>query len=419
MGLLLLRGILPSWVEADPLRGRAIDALGLQLTADKIAEELLPGISVLTNRARYYAVLAWARRACGSAVDEQLIHRLEVALASREALLHAGREDTCRYVGSQNLRGYSGKLPPDKPTLAYQSPVWRSYRASMRSLGLLDPSDALTSEGDALARQFARACKPKELSGKRMLPDGACLSRMSAAEGAIIESALGVWKKGKIPAEDTSPTSRRAATERELRTALRSQDSPEAILAAYERKAGDVSPRPVVALRRAATWERLSVGLQALFLLFLKNLDHQSAAERAIQSARKSPANGRLQLNSIEVDDNTALRAVQSIRRALKLRDELARDGICTFETDEAFELGEMAAKGTAPVSDFLNALEARHFMAKQDDAWIRTIGTKRELVRDSSHRWLLPTRANVRGYRIPAFSQLIVDLHEARKRKP
>ena len=83
-----LHHLLPSWVESDPLRGRAIDALGLQLTADRIADVLLPGLSVQTNRARYYALLAWARRACGTHVDEARIHRLEVALAVREAKLH-------------------------------------------------------------------------------------------------------------------------------------------------------------------------------------------------------------------------------------------------------------------------------------------------------------------------------------------
>lgn len=65
-----LHRLLPSWVESDPLRGRAIGALGLQSTADRIADVLLPGLSVLTSRARYYALLAWARRACGKHADE-------------------------------------------------------------------------------------------------------------------------------------------------------------------------------------------------------------------------------------------------------------------------------------------------------------------------------------------------------------
>src|SRR4051812_43086004 len=103
-----LQHLVPSWVEPDPLKGRAVDALGLQATADQIAEQLLPGLSVLTNRARYFSLLAWARQACGRLHDEHRIHRLEVALAVREAMLHIGSADgadaeRCRFVGSRNL----------------------------------------------------------------------------------------------------------------------------------------------------------------------------------------------------------------------------------------------------------------------------------------------------------------------------
>ena len=115
-----LHYLLPSWVESDPLRGRAIDALGLQLTADRIADVLLPGLSVQTNRARYYALLAWARRACGTHVDEARIHRLEVALAVREAKLHpkesaSDDETRCRFVGLRKLPRAPDATPYEKP----------------------------------------------------------------------------------------------------------------------------------------------------------------------------------------------------------------------------------------------------------------------------------------------------------------
>src|SRR5690242_17441659 len=98
-------GLLPHWVEADPLRSRAIDALGMQRSADQIADVLLPGLSVLTTRARYFSMLAWARRVCGNQADETRIHKLEVALAVREARLHpdqsprSGGAGRCRFVG--------------------------------------------------------------------------------------------------------------------------------------------------------------------------------------------------------------------------------------------------------------------------------------------------------------------------------
>ena len=103
-----LRRILPAWVEVDPLRGRAVDALGLQTTADRIADEILPGLSVLTNRARYFPLLAWGRRVCGTRPDEYRIHRIEVALAVRESILHAGdiRDDG----NSVTVRRTTGRL---------------------------------------------------------------------------------------------------------------------------------------------------------------------------------------------------------------------------------------------------------------------------------------------------------------------
>jgi len=184
---IFLRRSLPAWVEADPLRGRAIDALGLQATAGRIADEILPGLSVLTDRARYFAVLAWARKVSRVRTDEDHIHRFEVALAVREARLHAdesrgeGNVGTrCRFVGSRNLAGGRFMIPPADPRDAYRVPVWRAYRASMRSLGLLDNNDELTDDDTMLARRFAAACSPKDSSGKTMLPASACPSISTA-----------------------------------------------------------------------------------------------------------------------------------------------------------------------------------------------------------------------------------------------
>ena len=83
----MFSGILPAWVEPDPLRARATDALALQAVADRLADRLLPGLSVLTTRARYFTFLAWARDESGRDHDERLIHRYEVALVFAEALL--------------------------------------------------------------------------------------------------------------------------------------------------------------------------------------------------------------------------------------------------------------------------------------------------------------------------------------------
>src|SRR6266849_5681354 len=127
----MIEGLLPSWVEADPLRSRATDALGLQAVADRLADNLLPGISVLTTRARYFSFLAWARGQVGSTHDERAIHRLEVALTFTEARL--SREDpehgtSCRFRGSRNIADLPLDRPPIDPRRVYKVPAWRAYR---------------------------------------------------------------------------------------------------------------------------------------------------------------------------------------------------------------------------------------------------------------------------------------------------
>jgi hypothetical protein len=94
-------------VEPDPLRARATDSLGLQAAADRLADRLLPGLSVLTTRARYFTFLTWARDVGGREYQERNIHRLEVALALVEASLSerdADHAEACRFVGRETSR---------------------------------------------------------------------------------------------------------------------------------------------------------------------------------------------------------------------------------------------------------------------------------------------------------------------------
>jgi hypothetical protein len=415
----VITAVLPSWVEADPLRGRAVDALGLQGVADRIADEILPGISVLTNRARYFALLAWARKECGARVDEQRIHRIEVALAVRESQLHAaslGAEDAerCRFVGSRNLAGARFASPPADPRDAYRVPVWRAYRASMRNLGLLDRDNTLTDDGDALTRQFRASCRPKDSSGKTMLPESACLSAMSSPEAVLIEDALGIRKKGRLGADDTSAPARRAALERELRDMFDGGFSVSAVLAKYESNHRRQPSRTVAALREAAIWERLSVGLHAVFLLWLHHIEKRTTAVRMIQKARRTRGASPDPHEDIPIDDQAADRAVRSIRRALVMRDRLTDEQALPHSDPAVFELGEALVGASTRVDDVLRLLADRHLQAKGDDAWLRP--GRRELARDADDKWQLPTSATLHGYRLGAFGQLLVDLRRARR---
>lgn len=416
-----LRQSLPSWVEADPLRGRAVDALGLQATADRIADEILPDLSVLTNRARYFAMLAWARKVCGSRANEDHIHALEVALAVREWLIHRedadeGDRDRCRYVGSRNLAGLRIASPPKDPRDAYRVPVWRAYRASMRGLGLLDRDDALTDDGFGLARRFVAACRPKDTTGRTVLPESACLSQLSYREANIIETALGLRKKGKLAADDVRAPARRAALERELRQRglFDNGISLSRVLAAYELNRTRNPSRTVAALREAAIWERLSVGLHAIFLLWLHHIEKPTAPKRLITSARQTRSKAWLPYEEVDIaSDDVAARGIRSIRRAIALRARLT-DGAVRHSDPAAFELGE-AVVGSASLDDVFAQLASRHAQAKGDDGWLREGLRGKELARDPDDKWQLPPHATLHGYRLGAFGSLLVDLQRAR----
>jgi hypothetical protein len=283
----------------------------------------------------------------------------------------------------------------------------------MQDLDLLDDEHALTNYGNALAKAFSAACKP-DPSGKRMLPKSACLSEITQHEGALLEARLGVRKKGKINGDDTSPAARRGALERELRPLFDEGLSLQRVLAVYETRPDREPSRTIGALREAAVWERLSVGLHATFLLWLKYIRSPGRAKSMLLVARRKRKEPRSTFEPISIDDETGTRAIQSIRRALELRDRLDKRNALPRCDPTAFELGEELV-GTIPLSDVFARLEARHSRAKGDDAWIRPRGHGKELARDAGETWKLPTVATLHGYRLAAFGQILADLRRAR----
>jgi hypothetical protein len=219
--------ILPSWVEVDPLKSRAIDPLGLQIISGRLADRLLPGLSVLTTRARYFSFLCWARAKTGTVVDERKIHQCEVELALVEARLSANdseHKNECRFVGRDGIAPFlkanaDASVLPRDPRTVYKVPVWRAYRASMADLGLLEgsPSHLLTDTGHQAASAFQRAIGVRS----KRLPEKACLSRIreSPKEKRVLRDAIGLSLRGKLDADWDSADhrSRRAAMGRLMR----------------------------------------------------------------------------------------------------------------------------------------------------------------------------------------------------------
>jgi len=53
---------LPKWLVTDVLLPSSRDPLGLQADAERLANRLLPGLTVFTNRIGYFFFLSWALR---------------------------------------------------------------------------------------------------------------------------------------------------------------------------------------------------------------------------------------------------------------------------------------------------------------------------------------------------------------------
>lgn len=160
------------------------DQLGFQRYANRFADRLLPDITVLTNRARYYAFIAWAlseiRRHAITRLDvgdaltyeeySHLLARLERYLALAEAVSHGTDRNGCTWVGQRRsgalARGSRRRLPLDISLTAQEGSrgVLADYRLSMQRLGLLqeeprDLPDTLTPDGEELADLYRATIK--------------------------------------------------------------------------------------------------------------------------------------------------------------------------------------------------------------------------------------------------------------------
>lgn len=252
--------------------------------ADRIANLLLPQLSVLTRRARYFSFFCWAVRESDG--DFAKLHRLEATLAVEEAKRHADgdNEETCpgvvgRSRAKRYLETHQGKSPA-RPERLSKNTAFALYRPTLRSLGLLSHvrRPTLTEEGGRLASLFARA------RGRRHC----CLSEMSSGEKSVIKRLLGLdGRQGDNLAE--SPA-RRRDTKNEVGAKLRFGNSTSVLdhFGRLQVHRSEVSRQ----LHRAYVWELLSCGLMLAFTrLHLQKSLAKTATElrRALGTIARTP----------------------------------------------------------------------------------------------------------------------------------
>jgi hypothetical protein len=431
----MLMRILPSWVQPDPLRSRAIDPLGLQLISDRFADRMLPGLSVLTTRARYFTFLCWARRETGSTSDEREIHRQEVRLTLMESRLSADEvgHSKCSFVGKRNIEAYLREhrdedvLATDPRTI-YKVPVWRAYRASMVQLGLLEgsPRYALTEPG----RQAASAFRKAVGSTLKRMPPQACLSRIreSSREKRLLRDSIGLSLRGKLEGDwgSTDARRRRAAFGRLMRKFSPDGEdlNPRDPLSYFEGKTSASLGEPENTVRAAAVWEYLSLGLNLVFVAWVRAVDvnefntFRKALRRSSSARRMKPS-----LSDVALQDNNyevaTARAIACLSRAAAMfYQRLPEQSRCLLPGnpfDLARRFVDRRVSPNARIDEILQELLFLHQNAKGDEAWLQVPDPGRldrfTVNRDTKKSWQPPNKVTVHGYRIPQFGQIVHDL--------
>ena len=173
------REMLPKWLVPVALPPSSRDPLGWQADALKLADGLLPGLTVFTSRVGYFFFLAWAVRELNrqdtltTNQRQDVLERLERALVLCEAFYH-GKDglSECFHQGQRVKTRLLAKAAntaeiPDRILKNQRSTgCYNLYRTAMRSCGFWLSDDdmairgllpyRLTKRGEKLANAFGR-----------------------------------------------------------------------------------------------------------------------------------------------------------------------------------------------------------------------------------------------------------------------
>jgi len=152
--------LLPRWLEPLKLPPSSRDPLGLQASAERLANELLPGLTVFTSRVGYYGFLAWAIQRINELpcpnhqTRQERLLRLERALVLCEFVYHGHGDDSCPLLGqrskTQVLQGADGdryRVPQRILKNQASTGAYRLYFTSLQSMGIVEEAPELAAEG--------------------------------------------------------------------------------------------------------------------------------------------------------------------------------------------------------------------------------------------------------------------------------
>jgi hypothetical protein len=186
------------------------------------------------------------------------------------------------------------------------------------------------------------------------------------------------------------------------------------------------------AIRAAAVWEYLSLGLNVLFVGWVRAIDANDfrvfwrALLRSVNARRMRPRLQNVTLAEEECEFANKF-ALSCLAHAVRLFDTLPESACGLLREERHFEkwcpfelARDLLDRRIAPrcrAENLLMHLWERHDRAKGDDAWLVGGDTgcwnRVKVNRQTRKSWQPPTKVAMHGYRIPAFTQIARDLGE------
>jgi len=155
-----LDALLPRWLEPNRLPPGSRDPLGFQSHAERLANEVLPGLTVFTSRIGYYGFIAWAvnqlngERLPATVSRREHFHRLERTLALCEFIQHGQEDRSCRLLGQRSKTDILQSAVSDRfkvPTRILKNQesagAFRLYSTSLESTGFATSAPELAADG--------------------------------------------------------------------------------------------------------------------------------------------------------------------------------------------------------------------------------------------------------------------------------
>jgi hypothetical protein len=198
-----LAALLPRWLDPQKMPPSSRDPLGLQAYAERVANKLLPGLTVNTTRIGYYGFLCWAidlvngQQPPVGMSRREMLNRLERALVLCEFVHHGPKDDSCRVVGQrsrtqvlQSAENNRYPLPSRIVKNQNSAGALRLYATSLANMGFAEEAPELAVDGKlpwvltGLGRSLNRAFA-------RRLPEG--FEEFAFSDRAIHRERIGSW----------------------------------------------------------------------------------------------------------------------------------------------------------------------------------------------------------------------------------